>query len=331
MNTAHRIRVVQTTEGWNLTGPGSKHANKFLERMRLRGLAAGSLRTYAFDLVNILRWLRKHSLQTGELNTDRFYQFLSDNRERLKPVTMNRLLRLMDRWARMDQPDAAESICARRWPRKPRSVPYVKEPRTIRRPLTDRQVRQMIEGLKTHRDRAIAGLMWAMGLRIGEVLSLCAADIDWEHRNVLVHGKGNRERSLPLPGTVGELIRRYLDLERPRPCAAEQVIVVLKGPRRGQPLSYAGVRRLFRYYRQRLNLPSAHPHRFRHTFAANMIRQGLSVTMLMRLLGHTWITTTLKYLHFDDKELRSHYEKALSRLASSGDGTSKDNSPLLQS
>jgi site-specific recombinase XerD len=307
------ITARQTPQGWRLEGPGHEAANVFLERLRLRGLAEGSIRTYAFDLSVLLRWLHTQGLQVHEVNRDRYYQFLKDHRDRLKPATLNRLLRLMDRWARPDQPERGERITARQWPRKACPVPHVKEPRTLRRPLTDQQVRQMLQSLRTHRDRAMAGMMWAMGLRIGEVLSLCDGDIDWEHASVLVHGKGSRERSLPLPGVVADLIRRYRDLERPRRSTAAQVFVVMKGPRRGQALTYAGVRRLFRYHRQRLRLPAAHPHRFRHTFAANMIRQGLSVVMLMRLLGHTWITTTLKYIHFDDQELRSHYEKALAR------------------
>lgn len=329
MKRAGEIRVIEVAGGWKLKGWGCARGNRLLERLGLRGLAPGSIRTYAFDLADSLRWFREQGIQPEELTTDRLYGFLKDHRDRLKPSTLNRRLRLLDRWARMDQPEAIEGITARRWPRKARRLPYVKEPRTIHRPLTDRQVRRVLESFKTHRDRAMAGLMWAMGLRIGEVLLLRLADLDWEQGTALVHGKGKRERSLPLPAAVGQLIRRYVELERPRACAEERVFVVLKGPRRGQALTYAGARRLFRYYRAILKLPEAHPHRFRHTFAANMIRQGLSLPMLMRLMGHTWVTTTLRYLHFDDRELREHYEKAMSRLAASGDGTATDGGSVL--
>jgi integrase len=175
----------------------------------------------------------------------------------------------------------------------------------------------VVTALRTNRDRAILGLMWALGLRIGEVLALRWEDLDWEHATVQVRGKGDRERNLPLPLPVAVLIRRYHSVEWPRG-AGPTVFVVLKGPRRGQALTYAAARRIFRYHRDRLNLPEAHPHRFRHTFAANMIRQGMSVPSLMRLMGHTWAQTTLRYVHFDDAEVREHYEKALQKLAQTG-------------
>lgn len=328
MKPEPELTVERTAAGWRLRGPDCERGNIFLERLELRGLADGSVRTYAFDLLNLLRWLKRHEKGLETLKTDQLYEFLKDHRGRLKAATLNRQLRLLYRLATGDQTPPGELIERRRWPRRKRALPYVKEPRVIRRPLTDRQVRQILQALRTHRDRAMAGVMWALGLRIGELLSLRMEDLDWEHGTVLVHGKGNRERSLPLIPEVSALIRRYLDLERPKhaPC---HLFVVLKGPRRGQPLTYAGARRLFRYYRRQLKMPEAHPHRFRHTFAANMIRQGMSMPMLMRLLGHTWITTTLRYVHFDDRELREHYEKALARLAASGDTASGHQPPVL--
>lgn len=323
-----RLRVGRMAGKWRLFGRGCGRANIFLERLELRGLAVGTLRTYAFDLLIVLRWLHAHGKKACQVSHDDLYAFLRARREHVKAVTLNRHLRILDRLARMDQPDPQAWVIGNRRLRPARSLPCVKMPRQIKRPLTDQQVHQMFTALRTYRDRAIAGLMWATGMRVGEVLALKLEDVEWAQGTLLVHGKGNRERSLPLNKAVAQIVRRYLDLERPRR-AHTAMFVVLKGPRRGNPLTYAGVRRLFRYYRGVLRLPQAHPHRFRHTFAANMIRQGLSVPMLMRLLGHSWITTTLKYLHFDDMELRKHYETALARLAQSNDAAAANLRPVL--
>lgn len=321
-----KMRVVRTPAGWRLRGRGSEGANRFLERIEVRGLAEGSTRTYAFDVLNILRWLKRRGLKPEAVKEEDLYRFLTDHRGGLKPGTLNRQLRLLHRWAGGPAWGPARVVGGRRWPEHRLSLPYVKEPKTIRQPLSDPQVRRMLQGFRTQRDRAIGGLMWALGLRIGEVLALHLEDIDWAHQTLRIHGKGRRERSLPLVERVGGLLRRYLDLERPRQ-AGSAVFVVLKGPRRGQPLTYAGIRRLFRYYRQRWGIPEAHPHRFRHTFAANMTRQGVSMPTLMRLMGHTWIHTTLRYIHFDDTELREHYEKAMAHEAVESAGCQRD--PIL--
>jgi site-specific recombinase XerD len=317
MKSARDWSVVRTAQGWRIRGPNPRTANRFLARVGLRGLAAGSLRTYAFDLLRILRWVRRRRKRLEHLCREDLYRFVRDQRGRLQAVTVNRHLRLLYRLQLFLHPDDAQGQPFRGRRSRVPSLPYVKEPRTVKRPLTDRQVRSMAQALRTNRDRAIVGLMWAAGLRIGEVLALRQEDIDWEQAALHVCGKGNRERSLPLAESVAGLIRRYQAVERP-PTGTPAVFVVLKGPRRGQRLTYAGIRRIFRYHRQRLKMPQAHPHRFRHTFAVNMIRQGMSVPSLMRLMGHTWPETTLRYVHFDDHEVREHYEQALAKLAQTG-------------
>ena len=329
MKSSSDWSAVHTAKGWRIEGPQPRPANLFLDRVALRGLADGSLRTYAFDLVRILRWLRRRRKRPGRLCAEDFLRFVRDQREQLDAVTINRLLRLLSRFQSFLNPDAAQrEIIRGRRPRAAKSLPYVKEPYRVKRPLTDRQVRVVLEDLRTNRDRAILILMWALGLRIGEVLALRTEDIDWEQATLFVRGKGLRERSLPLAESVVAAIRAYLAVERP-PTEESRLFLVLKGERRGLPLSYAGLRRLFRYHRARLKLPEAHPHRFRHTFAANMIRQGLSVPTLMRLLGHTWPHTTMRYIHFNDREVREDYEIALHTLAHGAPHASRDLRPVL--
>ena len=318
--------VVHTPRGWRLTGPRSRDLNRFLARIELRGLAAGSLRTYAFDLIRIRRWLRRRHPRPAPLRREDLYAFVRDQRGQLQAVTVNRLLRLLDRLRRFLQPEDTAPEPWRR--RRAQPLPYIREPQTVKLPLTDRQVRQVVARLRTNRDRAILGLMWAVGLRSGEVLALRLDDVDWAQGTLHVRGKGHRERTLPLADPLADILRRYLAVERP-PGAEPAVFLVLKGPRRGAPLTYAGLRRLFRYHRHCLKLPQAHPHRFRHTFAANMIRHGMSVPTLMRLLGHTWPATTLRYVHFDDREVRAHYAQALAELARTGHGIATDLGAVL--
>ena len=319
MNCVVPWKVVRQSSGWRLHGPPQQaaEANRFLERVELRGLAAASLRTYAYDLLALLRWADGRPLQASA--AEDLFEFVACCRNRSHPLTINRRLRLLDRFVRFFRPQDDPPAFPPPRRRRSRSLPLVRQPLTMKPPLSHEQVRKLWLHLRTLRDQAIVALMWTSGLRIGEVLRLQQADVDLDTGSLRVQGKGSKQRLLPMADWVGRLLRRYLAEERP-PSDALHLFLVLKGKGRGHPMTAAGARRLFRYWRQVLNLPQAHPHRFRHTFAANMIRHGLSVPQLMRLLGHAWPTTTLRYVCFDDRQLRQDYERALREIQGAGSG-----------
>jgi site-specific recombinase XerD len=305
--------------GWRLQGPLPRAAelNGFLERAALRGLASGSLRTYAYDLLALLRWAGERALQ--DTAGEELFEFVSCCRGRIHPVTINRRLRLLQRLIRFFRPETAPRAVHSSRRRRSQSLPLVRCPVAMKPPLSHEEVRKLWLHLRSLRDQAIVALMWTSGLRIGEVIGLQEADVDVETGSLRVHGKGGKQRLVPMAGWVGRLVRHYGLEERP-PSTATHLFLVLKGRNRGQPMTHAGTRRLFRYWRHILNLPQAHPHRFRHTFAANMIRHGVSIPQLMRLLGHAWPATTLRYVCFDDRQLRQDYERALQDIQGAGSG-----------
>ena len=110
-----------------------------------------------------------------------------------------------------------------------------------------------------------------------------------------VRGKGNKTRFLPLAPEAAQLLDYYLRLERPLNCGAP-LFVSLKGPARGARMTPAGLRSLFRYPRRTTGVKIANPHRFRYTFASDMVSAGVSLPALMQLMGHAQIQTTLIYV-----------------------------------
>lgn len=306
------MNIVRTSQGWRLDGEGVSEANRFLEFIDLRGLAPSSMKTYAMDLLVIWRWMAATQKRWEALGHADWCDFIRDHRGGQCPCTLNRRLRLLHRYLRFLYPGRFPPHVGRRRTRA-WGLPTVREPVRIKPPLTVRQIERVLRGFRTWRDRLMAVLMWTMGLRAGELLSLTVSDLRLPEGVVRICGKGGRERTLPLPSPAMPLAQRYLTRERPD-TATDKLLVVLKGPRRGHPLTYAGLRRLFRYHRQRLGIAEAHPHRFRHTFAVHMIRNGVSIPMLMRLMGHSHPSTTLRYITFRDQEMREDYEKALHTL-----------------
>ncbi len=101
-------------------------------------------------------------------------------------------------------------------------------------------------------------------------------------------------------------------LERPDPSTAA-LFVSLKGKARGARMTPAGLRSLFRYHRQTTGVKLANPHRFRHTFASDMVRAGISLPALMQLMGHAQIQTTLVYIHVTPMEVYQQYARAVAQ------------------
>ena len=114
-------------------------------------------------------------------------------------------------------------------------------PRTLPRILTPAEVDALTAALRTHRDRAMVAAMVLGGLRRCEVLGLRLEDLRVAERRVFIaEGKGGQQRLVPVSARFFAAVAAYLDAERPAGAGTDRVFVVLKGPRRGQPLSARG-------------------------------------------------------------------------------------------
>ncbi len=171
----------------------------------------------------------------------------------------------------------------------------VKTPKRTIVPLSVDEVARFWCSFRTSRDLAIVGLMLLQGLRSQEVLALNQDDLLLPESQIRVRGKGNKIRFLPLAPETIEWLEHYLQLERPHTCGSA-LFVSLKGRVRGTRMTPEGLRSLFRHHRLITGVTLANPHRFRHTFASDMIRGGVSLPALMQLMGHSQIQTTLVYI-----------------------------------
>jgi integrase/recombinase XerD len=188
----------------------------------------------------------------------------------------------------------------------------VKEPKRSIVPLSIDEVARFWSSFRNTRDLAIVGLMLLQGLRSAEVLALNPDDVLLSEGQLRVRGKGSKLRFLPLAPETVQLLDHYIRLERPNPCSAA-LFVSLKGPARGRRMTPAGLRSLFRYHRRTTGIKLANPHRFRHTFASDMVRAGVSLPALMRLMGHSHIQTTLLYVQVTPQDVYLEYARAVAQ------------------
>jgi len=307
--------------------------NRFLDRQRMRSVAETTLRSYAHDLLHFLRWwMGAHgadAIVEGAVTESTlldYIRFQTDQRPQPVPACINRRVSIAERVLRLEVPGAVAQSAPdfqywyqRRSPlgfgrwRPALSQLRVRTPKRVIEPLSVDQVARFWCSFRTSRDLAIVGLMVLTGLRSCEVLALDVDDLLVADSQIRVHGKGDKPRVLPLPPETAQLLDHYLYLERPARCGTA-LFVSLKGRARGRRMTPAGLRSLFRHHRATTGVTKANPHRFRHTFATDMICAGISLPALMQLMGHAQIQTTLIYVQLTAQDVYEQYARAVAKL-----------------
>ena len=189
-------------------------------------------------------------------------------------------------------------------------VPLIRTPRTLPRVLAPSEVDALRAALRTHRDRAMVEAMLLGGLRRCEVLGLRLDDVNAGERRVFVaEGKGGRQRMVPVSARFFASLGDYLDQERPR-ASTDRVFVVLKGPRRGEPLSAAGLDEILDGARGRAGLTQATCHQLRHTCFTRLREAGMALEAIQAQAGHASIDSTRIYLHLANDWLDREYLRA---------------------
>ena len=166
--------------------------------------------------------------------------------------------------------------------------------------------------LRTERDRAMVECMLLGGLRRCEVLGLRLEDVNVGERRVFVaDGKGGAQRLVPVAGRFFATLGRYLEQERPTDSPTDRVFVALKGPRRGQPLSAAGLDEIVSGARGRAGIDRLTCHQLRHTCFTRLREAGMSLEAIQAQAGHRSIESTRIYLHLANDWLAAEYLRAI--------------------
>ncbi len=344
------MRVELSGAGHRLAGGGSADdvafVNRFLDHLAARCFSAATIRAYAYDLLNFLRFLTGRGSVLASVVPADLFDYLEwqsrprpgpgggvvvrmDRRRGAAPATMNRRIaavRGLFEYAVITGLRAESPVPAARRSSGLRAARrgmlgylgragrgggrLVREQRRLPEALEPAEVEAFTAGLSTSRDRAMVLLMLLGGLRAAEVRGLRLADVDMGLRRVRVVGKGGRERIVPVDGAFFAELAAYLRLERPRGLATVECFVVLRGPTAGQPVTEAGMRRIFRTHRGNPGAGRVRPHRLRHTFGTGLADAGIDLLVLRDLMGHVSPETTAGYVHLSAGTLAREYEAA---------------------
>jgi len=192
-----------------------------------------------------------------------------------------------------------------------RGVPLIRTPRTLPRIVDPGEVDALLGACRRLRDRAMFEAMVLGGLRRCEVIGLRLEDLDAAHRQVFIaEGKGGHQRRIPISGRFFVTVGDYLRVERPKEAPTDRLFVVLKGQRRGQPLSDEGLRQVFISARERAGLRRITCHELRHTCFTRLREAGMELEALQVMAGHRSIETTRLYVHLANEWLAEEYHQA---------------------
>src|SRR5919109_979990 len=187
-------------------------------------------------------------------------------------------------------------------------VRLVRTPTTLPRVLSPAEVDALLGALRTRRDRAMVLAMLLGGLRRCEVLGLRLGDVNaGERRLFIANGKGGRERIVPVSTRFFVALGECLEMERPADATTEACFVVLKGRRRGLPLSAAGLDEVLRGARARAGLARVRCHQLRHTCLTRLREQGMALEAVQAQAGHASIESTRIYLQLANDWLQGEY------------------------
>lgn len=190
-------------------------------------------------------------------------------------------------------------------------TPLIRPARQLPRILNPDEVVALMGALRKWRDRAMVEAMVLGGLRRSEVLGLRFEDIRVGERRVFIaDGKGGHQRLVPMSPRFFETLAAYLDTERPSEATTEFVFVVLKGKRRGSPLTPKGLEEILTAARKRAGLSHATCHELRHTCLTRLREAGMALEAVQAQAGHRSIASTRIYLHLANDWLASEYRKA---------------------
>ena len=159
------------------------------------------------------------------------------------------------------------------------------------------------------RDRAVLELLYGSGLRVGEVAGLAVERVDLDRGRVLVRGKGDKEREVPMSDFAIDALDAYLSGGRPAMAGEDQRTMFFN--RKGKPFSGRDIRAMVEQYAGRL-LPGRRvtPHTLRHSFATHLLEGGADIRAVQELLGHASVATTQRYTHVSRTRLFQAYERS---------------------
>lgn len=271
----------------------------FLAAKKVEGCSGKSISYYRSTLNNALKKVGK---QVSHITTDDLRTYLNNyqNESGASKVTVDNIRRILSSffsWLEDENYIVKSPV---------RRIHKVKTGKTVKETYTDEALELMRDHCETARDLALIDLLASTGMRVGELVKLNRSDIDFQNRECIVTGKGDKQRRVYFDARTKIHLQKYLS-ERSDNNPA--LFVSLLSPH--ERLEISGVEIRLRRMGRELNIPRVHPHKFRRTLATMAIDKGMPIEQVQHLLGHQSLDTTLQYAMVNQNNVKLSHHKFL--------------------
>ena len=269
----------------------------FLSAKRIEGCSEKSLKYYMTTIETMLDELKK---DVRHIVTDDIRGYLTEYQKKKKSskVTIDNIRRILSSFfSWLEDEDYILKSPVRR-------IHRVKSGTNIKETYSDEALELMRDSCTELRDLAIIDILASTGMRVGEMVLLNQNDIDFNERECIVVGKGNKERVVYFDARTKIHLQNYLNSRRDDNPA---LFVSLRAPY--ERLQISGIEVRLREHGKKLGLQRVHPHKFRRTLATMAIDKGMPIEQLQQLLGHRKIDTTLQYAMVKQSNVKIAHRK----------------------
>ena len=272
----------------------------FISAKRIEGCSERSLRYYRSSIEQFFLFVE---LPITQIDTTLIRNYLARYQAERKcsKVTIDNMRRILSSFfGWLEDEDYIVKSPVRR-------IHKVKTDSLVRETLSDEQLEQLRDQCDNARDLAIIDMLSSTGMRVGELVKLNRQDVNFEERQCVVFGKGNKERIVYFNARTKIHLQAYL---AERSDSNKALFVSIKAPY--QRLQISGVERRIKKLGQSVQINRVHPHKFRRTLATVAIDKGMPIEQVQKLLGHVRIDTTLHYAMVSQQNVKMSHKKYLS-------------------
>lgn len=269
----------------------------FLAAKRVEGCSQKTIQYYDSTIRNVLSSVGKNVKQ---VTTDDLRIYLDKYQEehRISKVTIDNIRRILSTffsWLEDESYIIKSPV---------RRIHKVKTCKTVKETYSDEALEIMRDSAETIRDLAIIDVLASTGMRVGELVNLDRDDVDFDNRECIVLGKGNKQRKVYFDARAKIHLQKYLSSRKDDNSA---LFVTLQSPY--NRLQISGVEIRLRNLGRKLNLTKVHPHKFRRTLATMAIDKGMPIEQVQQLLGHQSVDTTLQYAMVNQNNVKISHRR----------------------
>ncbi len=273
--------------------------NLFVAAKRIEGCSEKTIKYYANTLTKMVESVQKNIC---EINTNDLRSYLStyQSTRKCSKATLDNVRRIMSSFfAWLEDEDYIAKSPVRR-------IHKVKTTQIVKETFSDENL-ELLRGSCTHpRDRALLELLVSTGIRVGELVRLNKSDVNFNERECVVLGKGDKERPVYFDARTKIHLEQYLES---RTDDSPALFVSLNEPH--SRLTIAGVEHFLHRLGGAAKVKNVHPHKFRRTMATMAIAKGMPIEQVQKLLGHSKIDTTLHYAIVNQTNVKNAYNQYL--------------------